>query len=343
MKKINKILRVSAIVFALAIGIVGCGNVNEQEASQSAKGSQENFTIRVGVCSGDNNHLLKVLDDHTGFLKDRGINLEVTEFAAGINTIDAITTNQLDIGLFADYAGVNRIGNTLDDTDLRAFATINKTNAYDLYVDPEKVKTPEDIVGKTVISMAGVVYEYDYGKLFEKYNIDPESVNVVNVSSVQEALAIAQSKEGIAFWVHSSIAPEFEKQGWKSLLSIGDIDATMYTFLVANNSFLTKNQSKVAKFLSVSEEAFQYIDENKDEFFSWVEADLGLKKELGIANWDASDHKYTFEQEAYEDLVKVEKWCYNNGNFDKDYDVGDFINTDALKEVSPDRVNWTKK
>lgn len=343
MKKKSKMFRVLAMIFALSIGVIGCGNVNEQEASQSAEDSQENFTIRVGVCSGDGNHLLKVLDDHTGFLKDRGINLEVTEFAAGINTIDAITTDQVDIGLFADYAGVNRIGNTLDDTELRAFATINKTNAYYLYVDPEMEESPEDIVGQTVVSMAGVVYEYDYGKLFEKYDIDPSSVNIVNVSSNQEALAIAQSKEGVAAWAYANVAPEFEKQGWKSLLSVGDIDATMYTFLVANNSFLTKNQAKVAKFLSVSEEAFQYIDENKDEFFSWVESDLGLKKELGLAAWEASAHKYTFEQEAYDDLVNVEKWCYSNGNFDKDYEVGDFINTDALKEVAPDRVDWTKK
>jgi NitT/TauT family transport system substrate-binding protein len=37
------------------------------------------------------------------------VTFEISEFAAGINTIDAITTGQLDIGNFADYAGINRI------------------------------------------------------------------------------------------------------------------------------------------------------------------------------------------------------------------------------------------
>lgn len=41
--------------------------------------------------------------------KTKGVTFEISEFAAGINTIDAITTGQLDIGNFADYAGINRI------------------------------------------------------------------------------------------------------------------------------------------------------------------------------------------------------------------------------------------
>lgn len=349
----------TALIGILIVGSTGCGKEEKKENKDTNTSaatatdkvddngkfdpdSIEDFTIRVGVNSGDNNQYLKILDDHTNFLKDKGITLETTEFAAGINTIDAITTGNLDVGLFADYAGVNRIGNTIQDTELRAFAMINKSNAFQLYVDPQQVKEVKDLEGKTAISMAGVVYEYDYGKLFDTYQIDKDKVELANVSSIQEALALAAAGDAVSFWVSAQMFSKFEEQGWKPLVGLEDIDATMYTYLVANNSYLTEHKNEVAKFIQASDEGFSYISEHLDEFAEWVEADLGLDKQLVIKGWESQSHGYTFPQEAYEDLVKVEKWCYENGNFDTDYEPADFINTDALQLVFPDRVSWSK-
>ena len=84
-------------------------------------------------------------------------------------------------------------------------------------------------------------------------------------------------------------------------------------------------------------------ENNLDEVAQWEEDDLGLAKELAIENWKAATHEYTFPQEAYEDLLKVEAWCYQNGNFPTDYDFTDFINTDALYLVNGDKVTWQPK
>lgn len=370
-KRIQKWLAV-ALGLVMTTGVAACGtNVSGQSQAEPAEqktatSSKEDtkkeekgeevltadnfniddvkpFTIRVGVNSSDDNQYLKILDDHTGFLKDRGIDLVTTEFAAGINTIDAITTGQLDVGLFADYAGVNRIGNTLADTELRAFATIKQTTAYDLWVNPETIKEPKDLEGKIGISQAGVVFEYEYGKLFQTYDLDKSKVEIVNVQSVQEALSLAATGGADAYWTHQKNAQKFEEVGWEPLVSIADIDATMFTFLVANDSYLREHQAEVAKFLAVSEEGFAYITEHLDEFADWVEADIGLAKDIVKKGWETESHGYTFKQEAYEDLDKVEKWCAENGNFPKAYDVADFINTDALALIHPDLVTWSAK
>lgn len=356
------------VSMGLLLGTAGCGNVSneaavENESKDTANAAEvesadaadnagedggtidldavEEFTIRVGVCSGDTNQYLKILDNHTNFLKERGINLEITEFSAGINTIDAITLNQLDVGLFADYAGVNRIGNTLANTELRAFAVIQKTSSFSLYVNPEKISEPEDLYDATLVSQAGVVYEYDYGKLFEHFGLDASRANYANVGSVQEALALAATGEGDSWWSSTQTNAMFEEYGWEPFVTVEDVDAMMYTYLVANDSYLTEHKEEVAKFLAVSDEAFAYISENLDEFAGWVESDLGLSKDLVILGWESAEHGYTFEQDAYEDLAKVEKWCYENGNFDTEYDVADYINTDALELAFPERVTWS--
>ena len=362
MKKnyLKKILAITAAL-SMSVGFVGCGNegadtIEAGSALKSDEGTTAEidpdnfniddvgeFTIRVGVCSGDSNQYLKILDNHTGFLKDRGVNLEITEFAAGINTIDAITIDQLDIGNFADYAGINRIGNTLSETQLRALTLTGVNTSFNLYVNPEHIKKVEDLEGAILVSQAGVVFEYEYGKLIETYNLDPSKIQLTNVSSSQEALALATTNSADAYWANKQIASKFEEAGWVPLVNIADVGAPMYGFLVANNSYLESHKAEVAKFLAVSEEGFEYINENLDEFAGWVEADLGLKKDLVIAGWKEQTHEYTFPQEAYEDLKKVEDWCYKNGNFPTEYDPADFINTDALALYKPDSVTWQAK
>lgn len=298
------------------------------------------FTIRVGINANSDNYYLKVLDEHTNFFADYGITYETAEFAAGINTIDALTIGQLDIGLFADYAGVNRIGNTVSETHLKTIINTGNNNSYKLYVNPEKIKSGEDLVGANLVSMPGVVFEYEYAKAFEYYGINPADTNIVNVSSVAEAVALAASGEGDSFWASTSVQPQFEAYGWVPLVDIATVDAKMYTFLVSTSDYLDTHQREVAKFLKASREGLQYIEEHQDEMADWVNADTGYDKELFKSSWNELEHDYLFKQDAYDDLVKVKTWCYQNGNFDTDYNVADFIDTTALSLVYPDSVDW---
>ncbi len=298
------------------------------------------FTIRVGINANSDQYYLKILDEHTNFFADYGITYETTEFAAGINTIDALTINQLDIGIFADYAGVNRIGNTVSDTHLKTIVNTGNNNSYELYVNPEKIKSGEDLKGANLVSMPGVVFEYEYGKAFEYYGIDPADTNIVNVSSVAEAVALAASGDGDAFWANESVQPQFEAYGWQPLVDIATVDARMYTFLVSTSDYLDTHQREVAKFLKATREGLQYIDEHQDEVAEWVNQDTGYDKELFKKTWNELDHNYQFKQDAYDDLVKVKDWCYKNGNFDTDYKIEDFVDTTALSLAYPDSVDW---
>ena len=298
------------------------------------------FTIRVGICANSDLYYLKVLDEHTNFFADYGITYETTEFAAGINTIDALTINQLDIGNFADYAGVNRIGNTVSETHLKTIVNTGNNNSYELYVNPEKIKSGDDLKGANLVSMPGVVFEYEYGKAFEYYGIDPADTNIVNVSSVAEAVALAASGEGDSFWASESVQPQFEAYGWVPLVDIATVDARMYTFLVSTSDYLDTHQRETAKFLKAAREGYQYIDEHQDEVAEWVNADTGYDKELFKKTWNELDHGFQFTQEAYDDLVKVKNWCHENGNFDKDYKIEDFVDTTALSLAYPDSVDW---
>ena len=101
MISIYKLILSLLLAFSLSISATGCGSNASSVSAKTNDGvgsdNPDEFTIRIGVNSLDNNFLLKILDNHTDFLKDKGITLETTEFSAGINTIDAITTDTVDI------------------------------------------------------------------------------------------------------------------------------------------------------------------------------------------------------------------------------------------------------
>ncbi len=353
--KNGRIKRAGSILFVMTFLLIGCGKADQAEKNTVSAGkeqeiekqndtekdvAQDAVTIRVGVNSGDQNQVLKIIDKHTGLFSNKGINFETTDFANGINTIDAIELGQLDIGLFADYAGINRFGNTIGNTELKAFTQFYVSDKSFLYVNPEHISKPEDLYTASLISCAGVVYEYYYGKLFDKYGIDASKITLKNVSSVQEALALASQGTGDAFWANAQTKSMFEQYGWKEYVSIGDIGATQYAFLVAKDSYLKEHQEDVVRFLETSEEGIDYINEHLDEVAQWVEDETGLDKDLYISSWKGIEHGFGFTEEAYEDLNEVKTWCYENGKFDTDFNVSDFINTDALEALEPDKVTW---
>ncbi|MCD8018754.1 MAG: ABC transporter substrate-binding protein [Clostridiales bacterium] len=104
------------LVLGLAIGLTGCqsnSNVKNEGTEDTLVTEESNYeTIRVGVFTGGLDHYLAVIGSEEGIFQEYGINLELTEFASGINTVDAIVTGQADVGMAADFALVNRIGNT---------------------------------------------------------------------------------------------------------------------------------------------------------------------------------------------------------------------------------------
>mgnify|MGYP000793795933 FL=1 len=101
------------VILGLTAGLAGCGTQSSQAAGDTKKEdtqtagdakTQEVQTVRLGVMTGNSDHWVAEVGTEQGIFEKYGIELKVTEFAAGINTIDAIVTDQVDIGNLADYA-----------------------------------------------------------------------------------------------------------------------------------------------------------------------------------------------------------------------------------------------
>lgn len=227
MKK-KLITGIMSVVIAFT-ALTGCGSVAGSKASASSrkttassdaaasKSSGSLTNVRLGIMTGYVDQIIAIVAQQKGFYKENGLNVTTSEYAAGINTVDAATTDQIDIGLVADYAYVNRIGNTAGDSELRLIANFASSSNTSLYVNPKTVKSLSDLKGKNIIELPGTVWEYWAALSIQSAGLTTKDVHLTKVSSNAEALAVAQSGEGDAFWANGEPESKLQELGWKKL------------------------------------------------------------------------------------------------------------------------------
>lgn len=343
-KHFTKIIALTALT---SLVFTGCGNnstagtTSGGSSSGSSASTDKLTTVNFGVVTNSPTHWVSILEEETGIFAKHGIKLASTEFSMGINAVDAMALNQVDFTSTADYAGVNRIGNTADKTNFRYLAeTATGSTGSLLYVNPKVIKKPADLEGKTVITIAGTVYDYYYAKLFEKYKLDKSKIKTATVSSAAEAAAIAESDgDGVAYWASAgSDGKQLEQAGWKTLLSLKDIDLSLHQYINGSSDFVEKNPKVTQEFLTAYEESLEYIYAHLDETAKFISKKTGLDENAYKAVFNNDTYELTFSQDSYDALQEINTWCRGNGNFTTDYDVADYILIDPLKAAYPDKV-----
>lgn len=309
-------------------------------ATDTAEAPAELTKVRYAAMTGANTLWFGLIGQETGIFEKYGLDVEITEFASGIETVDSITMDQADIGFVTDFAGLNRFGNTQGRSDIKFFEEQSRSGAYALYVNPEKISTIEDLKGKKVLVVKGTFLEYLNAVTAEQGGFTMADVEEVPVSGMPDAFAAASSGGADAMWTAGDGATKLAELGWTPIKRQTDIGIFTYTFHVASNQYLTDNAETVQKFIQAYEEVNQYTYENQDEAAEIINAKTGYDPELFKKVLAASEVKAELTQEAVDALVKVDEWAVNNGYYSPNLNVTDYINSDALKAVFPENVTY---
>lgn len=350
--KFTKITRgLTAVVLILSFALTGCGTGadntgtasgdSDTAAASNSDESGELTTVRLGVMTGNIDSWYATIGQQTGIYEEYGLNVEITEFAAGINTVDAITTDQIDVGFTADFAGINRLGNTAEQTNLRYFASIYASSESVFYVNPEKISDISDLKGKNIITLLGTVWEYMNARTVEKAGYTSNDISYQAVDSSQNALAVAKAGDGDAFWASGEAASRLAEYGWTPLLEMEDVGIKTYALYMATENYLEENEDTVVQFLKATQAAIDYIVENEDEAADIIYEATGLEQSVFKKEVEARDTELDVNQDVYNDLAEVAEWTYANGFYDTAININDFINTDALAKAFPEKVSWT--
>lgn len=331
------ILAATLLLTGAATGLSGCGTQKEKSTSSSgaAKSSSEKLTtIKVGLMTGNIDSWLIPIGEDKGFFKKYGLKTETTQFAAGINTVDAIVTGQNDVGMLADYAAINRFGNTTDSTDLRIITEFYSTDTDDyLYVNPDKVKKLSDLSGQGIAAIPGTVYEYWMEKTYEKAGVKEADRKPVNISSGQEGLAAIKKGDAVAMWASGENARKCQEAGMKKLICLTDLNTSIDGYFISTKSYIDKNEKQVEGFLKAVKDTEDWIQKNQKEAAALAYKYSGLPKDQFEPTLKSVDLLDSIEQKTIDHLNVVKKWAFEAGKFKKDYNVEDYIDKTPLEKA----------
>ena len=182
--KIHNIFKtVTAAALGLSLLTACAGNSSSSGASTADENGLR--TLRVANMTGQPDQYADFIGQQQGIFEKHGINLQTTEFVAGINTVDSIVTGTADTGLLADFAAVNRFGNTLDATNLVIFSDISSggSTSGGIYVAPEYADNLSNLADSAGwITNIGTVSEYYNWQAQNYLGLDPDTQKTVQAS-----------------------------------------------------------------------------------------------------------------------------------------------------------------
>ncbi|MBO4395001.1 MAG: ABC transporter substrate-binding protein [Eubacterium sp.] len=353
MKKKTLIKKLVATTLAAALIFTGCGSsdggsskdagsaadsgsAQADAGSGDAGNSGDLTTVRFGYMTGNIDHLITAVGQEKGFFEKNGIDLQTTEYAAGINTVDALTMDQLDIGIAADFAILNRIGNT-EKTDLKIVANYANAVGGQLFANPEKVKDAKDLKGKKIINLPGVVYEYWNVLAVQNAGLSEGDYEFVNVDSQPSGVAVATAGDADVFWGSGEVAAQLQGLGWQPILTLQDLGAMTTMFFVAKEGYAKENAETLKKFYAAIMESIDYIQTNTDDAAKIIETKTGLKADLFKQMLSAFDLGIQFKQATFDYFDGVNKWLKDSNYYKNPFETKDILLMDAAKEAYPDK------
>jgi NitT/TauT family transport system substrate-binding protein len=322
--------------------LIGCSTSNttvNPEGSGSAPSQPE--TIRLGVMNESITAYSAAIGQAEGIFEKNGIKVETATFAMGIETIDAVTIGQMDIGGGADFAVVNRFGAS-EKTELRIFARENasKSNSWKFYTLDPNIKSPTDLKGKNVVTMPGTVVEYWIAKVLDKYGLTIKDVNLQPISSAMEGVALITNKSADAMIGNAMAVKELEKlDGAHVIVQLDDIVTPTLSMAISTDKYLTEHSDAVEQYLRSLREIYDILEKEPERAASIVAKALTLPEEQVLVSIKNNNFYLDFNTETLNTLESIYDWALHNDRIKFPYSIGDYVNTNPLKKVSPDQVN----
>jgi NitT/TauT family transport system substrate-binding protein len=326
------VVLVAALVAVLPAGLFARGQEN-------ADGLE---TVRIGVMTDSIIDYAVQVGNAEGIWAKHGLRIESANFAMGINTIDAVSTGNMDIAYGADFAVLNRFGGS-QANPLRVFVAVGESrpDSWNLYVQGDDIQSAKDLAGKPVVTQLGTVVEYWLARILALNNVDTKTVTFLPVESPMEGVALIQSGQASAMWASTTAGQRLAAiNGVHTISDLAPTGAPTLSFLLATEEFLTTRQAATVKLLQAYQEIFDFFKNNTQRAAELINKSSGTPVQQIANNLKDAIIYIDFTQKNYSDAESLYSWMLTNGVIKIPYSLRDVIRTDALKTAFPGRGDF---
>lgn len=338
-----KSLRLVKLTLLVVIAIVLCA-CGKDSADTANAGGDGNPKIRAAIDTAAGGSFQIRAANTNGYFKEKDLDVQLSNFAYGIDTVNAILTQQADTGLAADYALLN----SLNKGDFVVVSSLTGSDAETKLISQTKVlavkgiDSPADIKGKKVGVAKGTVSEYHWSKYLEYVGVSEEEIKFVPFSTPDEAI-VGVKKGDIDLVLSSGALLEKFKtiEGVHEIDDLGSVpNLNVASYLIVDRTFAEKNSEAISKFIEGIVEGIDYVKSNPDGTAEIAYNDLKVAKEDVLIDLKRQNFTYGFTIEDYEHLNTMKQYLLDKGILEKDYSLDDKLFLEPAKKAVPDRVTY---
>lgn len=338
MKKIIKKISLVLSICLVITSIVAC-NKKEDNKQEQANGETKKITL-VLDWTPNTNHTGFYVAKEKGFLKDKGIELEIVQPPEdGAEALVASGKAQFGISVQDMIAPAFAKDEPLPVSAVAAIIQHNTSGI--ISMKDKNIVSPKDLENKKYAtwdmpveqSIIKTVMEKDGGD-FNKLKLIPSTVTDV-MTAIQtdvDAVWIFYAWDGVATKVKGLDTNFF---------SFKDIDEVFdyYTpMIIGNNKFMEENEQLTKDFLDAVKQGYEYAIENPEDAAEILLKDNPeLDKDIVVESqkWLKDNYKAEVERWGYIDQTRWDnfyKWLYENKLIEKEIPEGFGFTNDYLPE-----------
>ncbi|MEG0259277.1 MAG: ABC transporter substrate-binding protein [Lysinibacillus sp.] len=325
----------------VTIFLVACGDESSNTPASSADDAN---TIRAAIDTAAGGSFQIRVANTEGYFKEKGLDVSLSNFAYGIDTVNAVLTKQADTGLAADYALLN----SLSKGDFVVVSSLSgsggNVNALDFteVIATQKVKETKDLVGKKIGVAKGTVSEYHWSRYLEHLKISEDDVKFVPFSTPDEAIVGMKKGDIDAIFASGALLGKFKAiegvHTLDKLSSVGGLSISAY--LVVDRQFAEQNEDLIAQFIAGIREGIDYVKSNPDGTANIVYKELKIAKEDVHRDLERQNFTLGFTEQDYKHLETMKQHLLDKGILKEDYDLKSKLFLAPAKEVIPELVTY---
>ncbi|MFE0675472.1 ABC transporter substrate-binding protein [Streptomyces sp. NPDC058867] len=276
------VLAVLPLALAAACGYGSQAVENTERAIPGAARTDGLDSVRIGYF-GNLTHATALVGRHEGIFQKElgGTTVKYAAFNAGPSEIEALNSGSIDIGWIGPSPAVNGYVKAHGE-NLRIISG-SASGGVKLVVDPEKVKSPEDVKGKRIATpQLGNTQDVAFLNWVAEqgWKVDPQSgtgdVSVVRSDNkVTPDLYRSGSIDGA--WVPEPTASKLVAEGGRVLLDESDLwpdEEFVITNVIVSQTFLKEHPKAVEAVLRASVAANRWIAAHPEEAKAAANAQL---------------------------------------------------------------------
>ena len=271
-----------------------------------------------------------------GYFKEQGLDVDYRVFPSGTTAFQTFRTGQGDIVMTGDLPSVQYFFN--NPGQYQTFVAIERDAKGYVVIARKDIKSPKDLVGKTVATRVGSTGSWFISEYLAKNGVDPKSVPVKNLDTQLLPAALCAGDIS-AFFIWQPIGSRTLEICPANAWQMSDASGYIQGYLVAGArpEFLNSadGADKVQRFLRAIMKGRQKAESDFRAVAAYAAKTYSLSEKATRDQWDTNIRPIALDRVYYQDFCSLSKWAQGAGITTQAVDFTKLTWPNALRAIDP--------